>query len=45
MSVGELVQEKREEILRLAAKHGASNVRIFGSVVLTGEERSFCDRF
>ena len=42
MSVGELLQEKREEILRLAAKHGASNVRIFGSVV-RGEDRPDSD--
>lgn len=26
------VQEKRQEILKIAAKHGAYNVRIFGSV-------------
>lgn len=26
------VQTKREDILRIAAKHGAHNVRIFGSV-------------
>lgn len=26
-----LLQEKRDEILRLAAKHGAYNVRVFGS--------------
>lgn len=26
-----LIQEKREEILRLAARHGAYNVRVFGS--------------
>lgn len=32
MDVAELLQEKREEILHLAAKHGASNVRIFGSM-------------
>ncbi len=32
MSICELLQEKREEILRIAAQHGASNVRIFGSV-------------
>jgi predicted nucleotidyltransferase len=37
MSVGELLQEKREEILSLAAKHGASNVRIFG-LVARGED-------
>ena len=42
MSVGELLKEKREEILRLAAKHGASNVRIFGSVV-RGEDRPDSD--
>jgi predicted nucleotidyltransferase len=33
MNVRELVQEKREDVLRIAAKHGARNVRIFGSVV------------
>jgi predicted nucleotidyltransferase len=27
-----LIKEKREEILNLAAKHGALNVRLFGSV-------------
>lgn len=32
MGVKELLQSKREEILRVAAKHGAHNVRIFGSV-------------
>ena len=26
------VKEKREEILSIAAKHGAQNIRIFGSV-------------
>lgn len=33
MSLDAILEEKREEILRLAAEHGASNVRIFGSVV------------
>ncbi len=28
----ELVRAKREEILRIAADHGARNVRLFGSV-------------
>ncbi len=28
----ELLKEKREDILRVAAKHGAGNVRVFGSV-------------
>lgn len=32
MTVQELVQEKREEILRICAKYGAKNVRVFGSV-------------
>jgi hypothetical protein len=27
-----LLKEKREDILRIAAKHGAHNVRVFGSV-------------
>lgn len=29
--LGKLIKEKREEILCLAAKHGAYNVRVFGS--------------
>jgi len=32
MSIDKLFKEKREEILRIAAKHGARDVRIFGSV-------------
>ena len=32
MDLDELLREKRDEILRVAAKHGAYNVRIFGSV-------------
>ena len=32
MDLNELLQEKREAILELAAKHGACNVRVFGSV-------------
>jgi len=32
MGIDELLKEKREEVLRIAAKHGACNVRIFGSV-------------
>lgn len=31
MTVAELLNEKREEILRIAEKHGARNVRVFGS--------------
>jgi len=32
MDLGGLVKEKRGEILRIAARYGASNVRVFGSV-------------
>ena len=32
MDLNRLLQEKREAILQLAAKHGARNVRVFGSV-------------
>ena len=32
MSLEELVKTKREDILRTATRHGAYNVRIFGSV-------------
>lgn len=32
MIVEQLLKEKREEILKIAAKHGARNVRVFGSV-------------
>ncbi|MBA3390330.1 MAG: nucleotidyltransferase family protein [Rubrobacter sp.] len=28
----QMVKEKREEILRIAARHGARDVRVFGSV-------------
>jgi len=37
MSLKDLLTEKRSEILEIAAKHGAFNVRIFGSVA-RGEE-------
>jgi hypothetical protein len=32
MDINELLRAKREDILRIAAKHGARNVRVFGSV-------------
>jgi predicted nucleotidyltransferase len=32
VNLNQLVWQRREEILRLAAKHGATNVRVFGSV-------------
>ena len=42
MILKELLQEKRDEILAIAAKHGAYNVRIFGSVA-RGEETPTSD--
>ncbi|MBW2343917.1 MAG: nucleotidyltransferase family protein [Deltaproteobacteria bacterium] len=32
MVIEGILKEKREEILRIAAKHGARNVRVFGSI-------------
>lgn len=32
MGIQELLASKKKEILSVAAKHGASNIRIFGSV-------------
>ena len=32
MKIYRLLDDKREEILRIATKHGAYNVRLFGSV-------------
>ncbi len=32
MSIEDLLKAKREEILKIAAKHSARNIRIFGSV-------------
>jgi len=39
---GELIRKKREEVLRICARHGARNVRIFGSAA-RGEEREESD--
>ena len=43
MPVASLLQEKREAILSLAARHGARNVRIFGSAACgdAGPESDF----
>jgi len=38
----ELIRSKRAEILRIAAKHGATNIRVFGSVA-RGETRADSD--
>jgi predicted nucleotidyltransferase len=32
MPINKILQEKRQEILKIAARHGAYNVRIFGSI-------------
>jgi predicted nucleotidyltransferase len=32
MGIEEVLKAKRDEILRIAARHGAFNVRVFGSV-------------
>lgn len=32
MTVEQMLKEGRDEILRIAAKHGARNVRVFGSI-------------
>ena len=32
MGLNQLIREKRQEILEIAARHGAYNVRMFGSV-------------
>ncbi len=42
MSLNELLQEKREDILHIASKRGATNVRVFGSVA-RGEADSESD--
>lgn len=33
MALLDTLQERREDILRVAARHGAFNVRVFGSVL------------
>jgi predicted nucleotidyltransferase len=42
MMLKELLEEKREEILRLCSKYGARNVRVFGSVA-RGEADEYSD--
>lgn len=42
MSLKSLLKDKRTEILEIAAKHGAFNVRVFGSLA-TGKERDNSD--
>lgn len=42
MAIDVFLKEKREEILQIAQKHGAHNVRVFGSVA-KGEARAGSD--
>lgn len=41
-TIAEAIKTKRDEILRIAARHGAYNVRVFGSVA-RGEDRPDSD--
>jgi predicted nucleotidyltransferase len=44
MGTAEIIQDKKEQILALAAKYGASNLRVFGSVANgTANENSDVD--
>ena len=44
MGIPEIIQDRKEQILALAARYGASNVRIFGSVANgTADEKSDID--
>jgi predicted nucleotidyltransferase len=44
MKPGERLKAQREEILRIAARHGARYVRVFGSVIRgEADERSDID--
>jgi uncharacterized protein len=42
MEMEKLIEEKREEILKIARRHGAENVRLFGSVA-RGESNESSD--
>ena len=44
MSLEELLQAKREDILHTASKYGAYNVRVFGSVA-RGEAEALFESF
>ena len=44
MGIAEIIEDKKEQILGLAARHGALNVRVFGSVANgTADEKSDID--
>ncbi|MEW6533006.1 MAG: nucleotidyltransferase family protein [Thermodesulfobacteriota bacterium] len=42
MEIEQLIKEKREEILTIALRHGAKNIRLFGSVA-RGEAGALSD--
>ena len=42
MTATELIEDRKKEIIRIAAAHGARNVRIFGSAA-RGEDREDSD--
>jgi len=42
MTLRQLIEEKREDIVSIAARHGARNVRLFGSAA-RGEDRPDSD--
>ena len=42
MALRQVLQERRDDLLAIAAKHGAFNARVFGSVA-RGEERPDSD--
>ena len=42
MSIDKLLNDKREEILKIAQKHGARSIRVFGSTA-RGEARANSD--
>ncbi|MBN2130919.1 MAG: nucleotidyltransferase family protein [Sedimentisphaerales bacterium] len=42
MAIRQLIEERRNDILDIAAKHGAHNIRVFGSVA-RGDDRPDSD--
>ncbi len=40
MNASELLKQKREDILRIASLHGATNVRVFGSAARSEDTES-----
>ena len=40
MNIEEILKTKREEILQIAARHGARNVRLFGSIARSEADKN-----